>query len=104
MEIPNPILHRLYTMDGGADACREIYREWAEGYDRDTIEGMGYVAPALAAETLAPLLPEGAVVLDAGCGTGLAGAELARRGVSAIDGIDISPEMLTEARAKQVYR
>jgi predicted TPR repeat methyltransferase len=104
MDTANPILRRLYTMDGGAEECRDIYRDWARAYDQDTVGGMGYVGPALAAETLAPLLPAGAVVLDAGCGTGLAGAELARLGVTTIDGIDISSEMLAEAAAKGVYR
>lgn len=104
MDTSNPILRRLYTMEGGADECRDIYRDWAKAYEQDTVGEMGYVAPALAAETLAPLLPRDAVVLDAGCGTGLAGAELARLGVTAIDGIDISSEMLAEAGAKGVYR
>jgi ubiquinone/menaquinone biosynthesis C-methylase UbiE len=38
--------------------------------------------------------------LDVGCGTGIVGAELARRGVSVIDGIDITAEMLAEASTK----
>jgi len=104
MDTANPILRRLYTMEGGAEECRSIYREWAQAYDRDTVGGMGYVAPALAAGTLAPLLSPGAEVLDAGCGTGLAGAELARLGVATIDGIDISSEMRAEAAAKGIYR
>ena len=44
------------------------------------------------------------VVLDAGCGTGLAGAELAKRGFETVDGMDISPEMLGIAREKNAYR
>ena len=38
-------------------------------------------------------------VLDAGCGTGRVGRELARRGVDVV-GVDIDPEMLDTARAK----
>ena len=38
-------------------------------------------------------------VLDAGCGTGRVGRELARRGVS-VAGFDIDPEMLETARRK----
>lgn len=40
-----------------------------------------------------------ASVLDAGCGTGRVGRELARRGV-AVTGVDIDPEMLATARQK----
>ena len=38
-------------------------------------------------------------VLDAGCGTGRVGRELARRGIE-VTGVDIDPEMLGTARAK----
>lgn len=44
-----------------------------------------------------------ATVLDLGCGTGRIG-ELVAGHVEAIDGIDISPEMLDKAKAKNVYR
>jgi predicted TPR repeat methyltransferase len=104
MDAANPILRRIYSMKGGADECREIYETWAKTYERDTLEDMGYVGPAIAAETLAPLLPGNAVVLDAGCGTGLAGSELARRTDAVIDGVDISREMLSKAAQKSVYR
>src|SRR5574338_1119724 len=38
-------------------------------------------------------------VLDAGCGTGRVGRELARRGID-VAGVDIDPEMLATARRK----
>ena len=40
-----------------------------------------------------------ASVLDAGCGTGRVGRELARRGIDVV-GVDIDPEMLATARRK----
>ena len=40
-----------------------------------------------------------ASVLDAGCGTGRVGRELARRGVDAV-GVDLDPEMLATARRR----
>jgi SAM-dependent methyltransferase len=40
-----------------------------------------------------------ASVLDAGCGTGRVGRELARRGID-VTGVDIDPEMLATARRK----
>jgi SAM-dependent methyltransferase len=42
--------------------------------------------------------------IDLGCGTGRIGAWLASRGVAAIDGVDLTPEMLDKARDLGVYR
>lgn len=100
----NPILNRIYTMDGGPEECRDAYKDWARTYEKDTVEGMGYIAPAVVAEKVAELLDKTAVILDAGCGTGLAGAELSKRDFGLIDGMDISPDMLDIASGKKVYR
>lgn len=43
-------------------------------------------------------------VLDLACGTGRIGAWLRRRTAAALDGVDLTPEMLAVARAKGVYR
>src|SRR3954452_16948352 len=40
---------------------------------------------------------------DLGCGTGRTGAWLRERGVACIDGVDLTPEMLDVARAREVY-
>ena len=42
-------------------------------------------------------------ILDLGCGTGLVGEELQKRGYKNIDGVEPIPEMLELARAKSVY-
>ena len=98
----NPILERIYNLDGGPEETRDAYKDWAKSYDEDTVEGMGYVAPAVAADKVKSLVKPDAVILDAGCGTGLAGVELAERGFKTIDGMDLSPEMLDVAREKGV--
>ncbi|MAB01148.1 MAG: SAM-dependent methyltransferase [Stappia sp.] len=107
MESDNPLLKRAYALDGDAGRIRDLYADWAASYDADTLDGMGYVAPVLAARALSEAL-EGetaeARILDAGCGTGLVGAEIARRTEAEIDGIDLSPGMLEEAARKKVYR
>lgn len=103
MNDTNPILARLYALKN-ADEARQVYDAWAEDYDHDTVDDMGYVAPAIAAEALAERIEDGATVLDAGCGTGLVGAELAQRREVVLDGIDLSPGMLDRARARDVYR
>ncbi len=62
-------------------------------------------APAQNVELLLKYLPmEEAVVLDAGCGTGLVGQLLAKARKFQIDGADYSQSMLDEAQAKGCYR
>lgn len=102
-ETDNEILNRVYRLSGPQDAA-EVYDEWAASYDEDTVGGMGYVAPALAARRLASLVSAGDTVLDTGCGTGLVGAELARLAEVTIDGVDLSTAMLERAEQRGVYR
>ncbi len=45
----------------------------------------------------------GSRVVDLGCGTGRIGVWLASRGASAVTGVDLSPEMLERAAARNVY-
>ncbi|MFG2892531.1 class I SAM-dependent DNA methyltransferase [Streptomyces sp. NPDC048248] len=102
--VQHPILKRMYSLDGDVEQRTGIYDDWAVSYDEDTVEGLGYLGPALVAERVADIVPAGTPILDAGCGTGLVGAELARRGYSTVDGVDLSQGMLDVARGKGVYR
>lgn len=84
------------------DDSRRLYGGWAQTYDAGFIAEMRYAYP----ENLASLFlraggADAAPVLDVGCGTGAMGAALPGL---ALDGLDISPEMLAEARAKGAYR
>ena len=63
-------------------------------YERRTAAGENVHGEADFIESLGPTS-----VLDAGCGTGRVGRELARRGVD-VEGVDIDPEMLATARRK----
>ncbi len=87
----------------------EYYMDWAKTYDKD-VRREQYRGPAIVAEMAAMLqnayletdrrvLP----VLDAGCGTGLVGLELAVRGFQHVDGCDLSSEMADIARNTGVY-
>ena len=42
--------------------------------------------------------------MDFGCGTGVVGEELHKRGHTAIDGVDFSEEMLKIAKTKGAYK
>ncbi|ETN46950.1 uncharacterized protein HMPREF1541_01140 [Cyphellophora europaea CBS 101466] len=89
---------------------KQLYNDWAKTYDQDMAdESQDYVAPALAAQAVLTTLNTKTIgsnisILDAGCGTGLVGAHLAKLGAALIDGIDLSPGMLQVARATGVYR
>lgn len=86
------------------DETRKTYADWAATYDGDVI-GWGYATPTRIAMALRlsganPDKP----VLDFGCGTGLSGLALKAAGFSQIDGTDISPEMLEQARSRDIYQ
>jgi len=94
-------------------ANKALYNEWAASYDADlTDPSQGYVGPLEAAKaiseagsfTSSPNDP--ALVLDAGCGTGLSGiaVQLQLGKETVIDGIDISEGMLAVAAKTGVYR
>ena len=100
----DPRLARNYV-DLPSEHQKEVYRDWAEDYDRELIEDFGYVAPEQAVAALCQRVPDRfSPILDMGCGTGLAGKQLAAEGYHVIDGLDLSPEMLDKARALGVYR
>ena len=95
---------RLTALGGGSGQSRDIYEDWAPTYDRNLEQDYGYIAPRIAVDAFAADCTDRDVrILDLGCGTGLVGQELAERGFRRIDGLDISPGMLDEARAKQIY-
>jgi len=83
------------------DDSRRLYAAWAETYDADFIKRLGYVYHQQVVELLVKELGDSSgPVLDVGCGTGVVGVALRKAGVDLIDGIDISREMLAEARRK----
>lgn len=96
--------------DEAAAKCKVLYDEWAKTYDQDiTDPTQDYVAPANATNALLNASGnniEGAVILDAGCGTGLSGIAVRSAGgpTTTIDGIDISTGMLEVAAKTGVYR
>ena len=87
--------------------CMTLYDKWAATYnDEVKDEAQNYVAPAQVAQVALKSSNNLAKsqILDAGCGTGLVGQALAMTGAKAIDGLDLSPAMLTVAKQTLVYR
>ena len=92
--------YQLHTPDDN----RTYYDAFAETYDKDFVEAMGYSYPAtVAAVYLREAGADDVPVADIGCGTGIV-AETLRLPAQSIDGIDISPEMLRLAAVKGLYR
>jgi SAM-dependent methyltransferase len=98
----DPDLNRAYALETPEDT-RRLYREWAETYETGFVAENDYVLHLEVARHFA-LIGGFGPVLDVGAGTGLCGAALRARGIEPIDGTDISPEMLREARQKGMYR
>jgi SAM-dependent methyltransferase len=80
---------------------RTGYGEWVATYEQ-TVEGAMDVA--LLEALAVPPWERLRNAADLGCGTGRTGAWLRRRGVAAVDGVDLTPQMLAVARARGVYR
>jgi SAM-dependent methyltransferase len=82
---------------------RQAYAAWSSSYDRETA-AMGYCLPFVGPGWLARHVAKGAgPILDAGCGTGLAGPYLRALGYDRIEGLDLSAEMLVLAGRRSAY-
>ena len=92
-----------YSLKTPGDS-KKLYKKWAETYDEDFALNSNYLSPKKisiffnkhAKNTDAP-------ILDVGAGTGLVGEFLYRTGNKKIIGIDISSEMLEQAKLKGSY-
>jgi predicted TPR repeat methyltransferase len=100
----NKTLDKVYTAQNH-EQLMDAYKDWATEYDNDTVDRFGYVAHIESAKALDRALSDkDAYILDAGCGTGLVGEELVKRGYSTMDALDYSKEMLDEAETKHIYK
>jgi predicted TPR repeat methyltransferase len=112
-ESPNDamLLHVFAALTGAnpqtasGQYVRQVFDASAATFERDLVTNLRYGIPAEMVRALRSVVSEGDAawdVLDLGCGTGLVGAEIApfsRRLV----GIDLSPKMIEQARARQIY-
>jgi predicted TPR repeat methyltransferase len=86
------------------EGVRAFYAARAAAWHKDKAIGAGYGGLALFERALAAVAQagEGLSILDAGCGTGLAGG-LLRPCAARLTGLDLSPDMLRQARASGHY-
>jgi len=88
---------------GSPEEIARLYDGWAATYDAEMAIA-GYRHPTIGVALLARHLPAGSTpVLDAGCGTGVAGSWPGILGYPRVAGLDISEGMLAVARARGGY-
>ena len=105
-------LHRFYlsSVQGGAAPAHPpalyveaLFDEYADDFQTHLVEQLNYQAHTT---LLAPLRASGTRferVLDLGCGTGLCG-RLIQAQAGAVDGVDLSSAMVSQAQASGAYR
>lgn len=108
----DPLLHfQLAGLQAGSatpeapprDYVEQLFDGYAEDFDRDLVERLGYRTPQLLAEGLACTgVKHFGSALDLGCGTGLCARTL-DGWVERLDGVDLSAAMLEKARATGRY-
>lgn len=82
----------------------EYYRDFADIYDDQFARDMGYIYPRMLAQVFQQHATEDdQPIADVGCGTGLVAAHLDLPSL-AIDGLDLSQDMLDVANTKSLYR
>jgi predicted TPR repeat methyltransferase len=81
-----------------------LFDMYAETFDRDLVDKLNYQSPRLLAQLIAKTVPADARldILDIGCGTGLMGEGL-RSLKRTLTGVDLSPNMLEQARRRGIY-
>ena len=80
---------------------REGYAEWVRTYERTVQDEMDL---RLLGRLRSVVWAAARAVLDLACGTGRTAQWLAQRSSAAIDGVDITPEMMEVARGRGVHR
>ena len=100
----NDAIDAALHLDGDPVKVRAFYEDWAKNYNIDTTSS-DYTGPVISSKLLQQHLGDTSCrLLDAGCGTGLVGVELAKLEFKNIDGFDLSESMAQRAIATGVYQ
>ncbi len=104
---------QAHKLDGSADVITKFYADWAEEYNKD-LEGLDYKALSQIVHIFRQFPKPNKIttdmrdtnirIIDVGCGTGFLGQELRRNGYTNIDGLDLSPEMVEQAKKSGVFK
>ena len=89
---------------GSIDDTQKSYDAWASAYESDLM-GMGYRLPwVFAAICVRYLDGHAGPILDVGCGSGMQAEPLRLMGWDTLEAADLSEEMLSIARTKNLYQ
>ncbi len=110
----NKRIKQALLLDQDTSKLHKYYNDWSQQYDED-VNAENYAGPRTIASLVVALYrdQDGAnspnaradsSILDAGCGTGLAGAALKDKGFSNIVGVDLSPNMVVQAEKTGAYQ
>jgi predicted TPR repeat methyltransferase len=98
----NAALGSVYAASSHDDTAK-AYADWAATYDSETA-ALGYALPFQILTWVTRYVPRGeGPILDAGCGTGLSGPTLKVLGYDAVEGLDLSADMLAIASGRGAY-
>ncbi|MFZ2161860.1 MAG: tetratricopeptide repeat protein [Sideroxyarcus sp.] len=88
-----------------AQYVEKVFDNYADKFDTHLQQGLQYEVPGKLLALLKPHVPKAEKwdVLDLGCGTGLAGVEIAPFAKRLV-GVDLSAKMLEQARARNLYQ
>ena len=85
---------------------RQLFDDYAARFEQHLVGELGYSIPTLMRSWLDGQESGGGATieraLDLGCGTGLVGGALRER-IAFLQGVDLSPKMIAQARQKSVY-
>lgn len=112
-EPDNPVPRHMLASCGAAEAppraaddyVRDVFDGFADSFDEQLLNNLGYRAPEVLMgflDEVLPSTPASLDVLDAGCGTGLC-APLVRERARQLVGVDLSGGMVDKARARGGY-
>ena len=85
-------------------AIQHIYKNFAESYESRMCDDLKYAGPERLQDGIKAVIGDksGLTMLDLGCGSGLMGVNTKWRAAE-LTGVDLSPEMIELARARNIY-
>jgi len=85
-------------------AIQHIYKNFAASYESRMCEDLKYAGPERLQDGIRAIIGDkaGLTMLDLGCGSGLMGVNTKWRAAD-LTGVDLSPEMIELARARNIY-
>ena len=86
------------------ECIEQLYHRFASFYEANMCDELGYAGPEHLATTIEDVIGDRRElsILDLGCGTGLGGCRLKSRSAHLV-GIDLSAEMIEQARKRNIY-